>query len=151
MGTTMGDHEGGKRYFTGELSAGLRTKVPGGPNGEGGVAKPRSLTVSLGLRWWHTRPFSEGFVPHPVWEAHCLRRMASHQRPASVAFTPSGILWGRRHRIVYTAELAFLISLCGCWGRSEPEVVLGRHGFESRKHTYQQTAEHEAAGNSQGH
>lgn len=48
-------------------------------------------------------------------------------------------------------RISLYISLCACWVSGETDVVFSRHDFESHKHTYQQTAEHETAGNSQGH
>lgn len=74
--------------------------------------------------------------------------------PARTSSRQSTASWnppGRQALIVYAAELAFLFPSVPARGGGEPDVALGRHDFESGKHTYQQPAEHGAAGNSQGH
>lgn len=99
------------------------------------VSRPRSppwgessLPIAVS-RPWDPRRFSEGFVSHPG----VLPSPRQDLQPSkSCRLEPSGETG---------AESALPSPSVPAGGGGELDAACGRHGFESGKHTYQQTAE----------
>lgn len=136
---TEWDGQGGNCYSIWEISTWLFTEVLDGLNGEEGwqstTAPPEESRLSSPcLRSQYPDHLSKGSRSHlaltPPPGSQAIREVP----PLSSLHLESS---GKTDTDCVHHRISLYISLCVCRGGGEPEVVFGRHGFKSRKHTYQ--------------